>query len=286
METGAKLVTITPEKAAAWLSTMDPINLKRRRESHIEEIARDIRDGRWTVTGDTIKFNSEGALFDGQHRLNAIIKTGQTVQSWVVFGIEDPNAFMVTDTNLLIRSTYQLLRMRGHENTRNLGAVGKRLLVWDRTPEDQRRRFSCTSEFFRMGVSQREVIAYSEEHQEEILEMVEAMSSSLPFKKCKAPSAMVTALIICNRVDDVLTHFFVEGLRSGANLAEKSSLMLLRERMIFPPERGGLKWETEIMALVIKSWNYFCSGKEMSNLRWRQEGDNPEYFPLPREQSR
>jgi hypothetical protein len=47
---------------------------------------------RWGLTGDTIKFGTNGQLLDGQNRLSASVKSGKSFRTHVVFGI-DPALF-------------------------------------------------------------------------------------------------------------------------------------------------------------------------------------------------
>lgn len=82
----AKFVDVTPKIAEQWLTK----NLKNRKitELTVESYARDMKKGFWAETGDTIKFDEEGILIDGQQRLNAIIYSGSTQKLLVVRGIK------------------------------------------------------------------------------------------------------------------------------------------------------------------------------------------------------
>ncbi len=272
----AMITTITPDRAAAWLRKMDKNRALSMRQ--VNKLAADMKAGQWSLNGQTIKFNRDGKLFDGQHRLQAVMKSGCAIQSYVVFGIDDPNAFQTVDYNQKSRDASQILGIMGLKNTTILAAIARRLLAWELTPE--KHTFSLTSLLFKT-LHQKDVVKYAETHAEEIGHMVGEVASSLPYRKCKAPSAFAASLILCNRLDDVATYLFVDDLKTGANLSKGSSIMLLRDRMIMPPERGGHGWETELMALVIKAWNYVYKGKPMRNLRWRQSGNSPERFPMP-----
>lgn len=270
------IVTVTPQKAAAWLQKGG----KNRRvsQAQVGSLAREMQEGRWSLNGQTIKFLQSGELFDGQHRLHAVLQSGCTIQTLVVFGIHDPNAFQTVDTNQRARGAGQILDIMGHSHTPELAAVARRLLHWENTANKS--AFSFTNEAWRK-ISQDAVVRYADSKNDEIQEMFKEIQRCLPYRRCKAGSSLMAALIICNRVDEVTTLLFNEGIKTGANLPEKSSVTLLRDRLIAPPERAGLNWETELMALTIKSWNYFWANKPMLNLRWRREGPAAEKFPVP-----
>lgn len=76
---------VTPELAAEWLK-------KNTRNRHLivrvaEDIAADITAGRWRVTHQGIAFGVDGTLFDGQHRLHAIVIAGRAVSVRVTRGL-------------------------------------------------------------------------------------------------------------------------------------------------------------------------------------------------------
>lgn len=74
--------TITPELAETYLGkNTDNRNV---RKSQVAKLARDIKSGNYLVTGDSIRFDWNGVLVDGQHRLLAIIAAGQPVTTLVI----------------------------------------------------------------------------------------------------------------------------------------------------------------------------------------------------------
>lgn len=81
-----ELEEITPKQAEAYLRK----NIVNRpmRESKVKQYLRDMLNDRWNEgSGDTIRFNDEGDLIDGQHRLTAVLKSGKTYKWLVVRGI-------------------------------------------------------------------------------------------------------------------------------------------------------------------------------------------------------
>lgn len=271
------VITITPEKAATWLRKGG----KNRKvsQAHVQTLVREMLGGRWSLNGETITFSQNGELLDGQHRLHAVMQSGCTIQSLVTFGINDPRAWQTIDTNQRKRGSYQILQIMGYPSATHLSAISRRLLHWETTINKS--AFTFKNEAWKR-ISQDAVIKYAEANNAEIMGMFNEMHHCLPVSRCKAASAFVTALIILNRVDDVATYVFGEGIKTGANLPERSSITFLRDRLIAPPVRRGMDWDLEIMALTIKAWNYFIAGKEMHVLRWRQADPAPEKFPVPR----
>lgn len=72
---------VTPAYAAELLAK----NASNRhiRQSTVDQYARDILDGKWREGDAPLTIREDGTPIDGQHRLSAIIKTGQTLGAWV-----------------------------------------------------------------------------------------------------------------------------------------------------------------------------------------------------------
>ena len=73
---------VTPEMAAAWLGRNT--NNRHKRIARIERLARKLLAGRWTVTHQGVAIGADGTLYDGQHRLEAIVRSGVAVWMLVV----------------------------------------------------------------------------------------------------------------------------------------------------------------------------------------------------------
>lgn len=104
-----ELVDVTPALAKEWL-TRNQGN-RRQRDNVISAYVRDINADAWMVTGETVKFDWHGRLIDGQHRLEACIRSGKTISTFVVWGL-DPEVQLVLDVNAR-RTAADALRFAG-----------------------------------------------------------------------------------------------------------------------------------------------------------------------------
>lgn len=102
---------VTPEKATAYLETMGPN--RSISPDVIEKYGRDMIAGRWMLNTQGIGFDVSGKLIDGQHRLEAIIKTGQPIHTIVVRDLH-PEAMRTVDDNRK-RSLGDDLKIEGRE---------------------------------------------------------------------------------------------------------------------------------------------------------------------------
>lgn len=82
------VLAVTPEMARSWLD--ERAHNRDVRISQIGKIARAIEMERWITTHQGIAFRrSDGALFDGQHRLEAIVLSQKTVTLVVAWNVAD-----------------------------------------------------------------------------------------------------------------------------------------------------------------------------------------------------
>lgn len=121
-------MTITPAKAEKWLEKNFEYN-RRLKPGLVNKIAADIQAGRWHLTGDLIRFNTMGFLIDGQHRLNAVLKADQSIESYVAFDVPD-EAKKVIDTGIS-RTAADILTMDGiGDNVHQKVALARRIIAW------------------------------------------------------------------------------------------------------------------------------------------------------------
>jgi len=83
----AIIIIITPEQAKKWLEKNNGGGKGNRKVSQrqLTFLTESILRGQWVLNGETIKIGKDGSVIDGQHRLMAIVKSGMSVASLVVF---------------------------------------------------------------------------------------------------------------------------------------------------------------------------------------------------------
>lgn len=83
-----QMVKITPEIAEQYLEK-NKGNYRSINRSRVLAYAEDMASGNWVQNGEAIKFSENGMLIDGQHRLQAIIQSGKTIEMPVITGIDN-----------------------------------------------------------------------------------------------------------------------------------------------------------------------------------------------------
>jgi hypothetical protein len=82
--TKALVITFTPELARLILDRFTRVNRTIRR-ADVAHWAKKMKNGEWTLNGDTVKFLHNGDLGTGQHRFLACIKAGVPFTTYVAF---------------------------------------------------------------------------------------------------------------------------------------------------------------------------------------------------------
>ena len=110
--------TITPEQAEKMLEK----NAKNRtlKPKYVAKIVRDLTAGSWQFNGDCIRFDAEGWLIDGQHRLWACVKSGVSIRTIVVRGL--PNSVRRTIDSGAKRTVGQRFQMDDVANANSTAA--------------------------------------------------------------------------------------------------------------------------------------------------------------------
>jgi len=116
----AIVIIITSEQAKKWLEKNSGGGKGNRKISQrqLNFLTESILRGQWVLNGETIKIGKDGSIIDGQHRLMAIVRSGMSIESLVVFDC-DPEAYNTIDKGRA--------RTAG-ETFRNLAIVN-----WDRS---------------------------------------------------------------------------------------------------------------------------------------------------------
>jgi len=123
----SRVCEFTPELAEYILENLN-INNRPRKAKKIIDYKRDMQADNWSLTGETIKFGTDGHLKDGQNRLAACVQAQVPFTTHAIFGI-DPDTFHHMDTGKN-RSANDVLSIMGVKNAVKMSITIKFLLSW------------------------------------------------------------------------------------------------------------------------------------------------------------
>lgn len=268
---------VNQEIAAMWLLN-SKIN-RRIRPRQVKKYAADMRAGKWLVNGETIKFDVDGHLVDGQHRLAAVAVADTTIRTYVVRGVSS-DAQTVMDTGIT-RSLSDVLTMNNEHDTTALAALLRVFSVY--MIDNQLRSFTIQPQtnFQLLEQFSKNPDRYR----------IASRRGRQFAKECTGPASIWSlAYLNISQVVAKLTDedradvdVFFDELLSGENLGPNDPRIHLRRRVRslnngYQSTRGGRR---EIYALIIKAWNLWRDGVEITNLRVRLGGRAPEMIQRP-----
>lgn len=270
-----KVIDISPELAQSWLSKSG--KNRKKNTGHIKRLAEKMAEGRWIVNGQTISFDSEGNLIDGQHRLEAIVMAGVTIKHAVAFDVEDPRAFKSYDAESLKRGAHHISEMMGVKNATNVTSSARFILTYENAKDMEDFSYLLGSKRY---LPPEQLADESCRLEEEISEAAQMIGSRFA-KNAGSPSSIVGLIVIFNRIDPIATAGFCRKLKTGVFDNPNDPCLLLRDMLLTDKtRRRGIKHLRTVVAITIKAFNLYRAGKEISILRWRIEGDKPERFPV------
>jgi hypothetical protein len=262
-----EIVDVSPELAESWLSK-NPNNRNLRR-SVVDGYARDMSAARWAHNGETVKFAADGHLFDGQHRLNAIIVSGATVPMVVVRGLS-PDVMPTVDAGAK-RSYSDALKLQGEDNTSTLAAVARRAVMWERGMRTN------TGAIRPMPLEMNDFLVRHPE-----IRTSADLASRLASRESLPASVYGLCHFLFAKLDAEDASWFLMRVSDGDGIASSDPIAQLRGRITRLRVRGGRINETEGLALTIRAWNAHRAGETRTKLQMPKGGLTNENFPEPR----
>jgi hypothetical protein len=229
----------------------------------VGKYAKAMADGQWVRSQlQTIGIHlASNTLLDGQHRLKAIIQSGVSVWLRIVLVKGDAQKISETIDTCRRRSASDTLAMAGYTRTNRLSAAAL-LLIRYRSPTIHTAKGVATNTDIRTAV----------EHHPKLVESTESIAEISALKEILSPSVAVFSHYLFGLADKDYRDLFFDALASGAGLEESSPVLklrnlALRQRANSEKQRNALPQEW-ILAITIKAWNAFVTGKEIRVLKW------------------
>lgn len=256
-----ELQTITPEMALELLKR----NTKNRPLSarRAKGLAEAIKRGEWVVNGDTIRISKTGIILDGQHRLQGISLSGETVQTLVVTGLPD-SVFETIDVNRTARTTGDVMAIKGEKHYNVLAALTRMHFIWKKSGNP----VSGNPDYQPTTAQQLEL---SEDRS--FSKVVDEADGLGWCRKNMTPTIAAFCLYAFQESNPVLASEFFQKLNSGSELPAGSPILILRERLSESKKDKQQRLEKGYMiALIFKAFKLYRDGASIKFLRVRLDG--------------
>ena len=250
-----ELVYVTPEIARNYLK----FNKKNRKESakHLSFLVNQMREGLFLENGESIVFDQNNNLTDGQHRLMAIVQSGKSYFIPIVRGVAS-NSMATYDTGKN-RSAADVLSLNGFTNTHTLSAVIRLIEKYSKKGSKTANKDSYNrSEAF----TNQQTLDYCMENYDWLSTLINKVTSiynKSKFKTIGVSSLSLIAYMIggktpSNEVYDYIKQVY--GLSKHQDTATSYLNTKLHNAKI-NKEPLNFYW---ILGMSIKAWNYFSDG--------------------------
>lgn len=278
--TPAHLMAVTPTVAQAWLG----YNWRNRnqREAGKRDYSADMAEGNFAINGTTITFSRplsagededipEGkpVLMDGQHRLEACVRSGVPFVTYVAWGI-DPGVRQTIDSGIK-RTFGDVLAMRKETNSIVLASIVRKAHAWDHGDQHLIMR--------KVPATNTQLADFLAEHPElrRSAQIASRTHADFQLSTGHALRQSVTGLAhyVLMRADEERAPEFFARLGDGTQLATNHPLMALRRRFIKDITRRQTRRDVPIapdwqqMCYYIRTWNAYLAW-DLSNEEERE----------------
>lgn len=267
---------VTPKHAEQMLS--ENRDNRALRAGAVHAYADEMTAGEWLVTGESVKIDWNGRLIDGQHRLQAIVESGQAQTLLMVTGL-NPRVQTVIDTPVR-RQAYDVLRWAGlvEENAVVTAAIARISILRERGMVTAYGTIKGAGSSGRGAVSHMAIVDWVTAHPE--VKEAASWAVSVRGKLGIAPSPMGYAWLALHDVDPVSADTFLEDLASmrteGPGDPRYALLQAFRLQGDDLQRRPGA-----IIGLTFAAWNAWRDKQTVRTLPLNDGKGNPRKIETP-----
>lgn len=248
------VIMVTAEIAQRWLTR----NKKNRQlaDTTMNRYRSEMSNGLWQFAADPIRFDVDGNLIDGQHRLTALAGLPDaTIPMLVVRGLP-ADTQMVMDQGQK-RTPGQQLQLMGTKNGHNVASAVKVFLIWDQGLmfKDRRKTSVITSAVVQDFVKQNP-------------EQIEFLQSMMYYvKRIDVPPSIVGAFVIGgHNFDAELTRAFLQSLEEMSGVEKGNPIHTLDRRIRTIRRKRENVNDRDYIALFTQAFNAWKDGRTMTQL--------------------
>lgn len=262
--------TITPEVAERMLGA----NIRNRDINDTTVVMAALRNDEWELNGATIVFDENGILRDGQHRLYSCMKTGKTIVSVVVRGINGESQItMDTGTRRALRD---YTKMRGYKDYSTVATLGLALYLID--------NYGLTayvSAHYGGKTTYKSVINFIDTVYSPRIEPLVSDVRGITKKYKHVNAGVIGGAFDAFRVagEENYRVFLEQLLNRRTACVSVRLLQNVFEKQSSEQIRAKRLTDKYVMAYIIKAWNAYMRGDDIKLLKFTQGGANPEKFP-------
>jgi hypothetical protein len=246
---GSAVETINADTAKAWLRTSR--GNRNISDLTIGKYMADMKEGRWMLNGEAIKFDWNGCLIDGHHRLAAVAKLGTTIMSAVMRGL-DPRAQVTMDQGRLRSAACHLSIVHKVTSANEKAALARQIMATENNHSRGNRLSSL-------------------EVQDYVVTNNEMLDSAVRFgvrarDKIRGNRTVFGAAYYqIMRVDRENGDSFFEKLLTGIGLEEGNPILAARNSILSDRRAGG--FQARQIETILRAFQFWRAGESRKQIR-------------------
>lgn len=257
-----EIMNINPQMAREWLEHVVENNRKVR-SNRIRVYAADMSAGRWHLGSQAIAFNCAGKLVNGQHRLHAVLVSGETITQIVLKNM-DAEAMLIEDSGMK-RSTDDNFTMSGREYPRGCGATVRKL-------------FLGVGQFQTLAITDQEIDEFMANNGDSVEFAHECLSMG-PFSRANIRAVIARAYLKRHPREKI--RRFCEVLKTGMMVPGEEAIILLRNWLLSFNKAAGStvgtrKGRKDLVGKAEQALWCYLHGEKVERLH----GTKVELFPI------
>lgn len=230
-----QLVWVTPQIANEWLGLLHS-RQRTLKAKHLQSLVSDHLAGRFRLNGETVIFDWDGYLIDGQHRCKMVVDAQKPALMLVVRNVAPETYSTIDDTAK--RTGGDALRAIQVGDANRVAAAAAMLVRYER------------------GMLTRSPIALSGSATEDVIRKHPGLINSVTAIRAHRDFPSMASLGFCHYIlsgiDADAAATFFDHLRHGAGLPADSPILALRNRTYRQQVHRD-----ELAVMVFKAWNYW-----------------------------
>lgn len=272
-----EMVYITQDVAKNYLNYN--INNRLVNKINIGFIVNQMKNGTWVENGESIIFDSNGDLKDGQHRLNAIATVGNPYWYPVVRGVK-PSVMATIDTGKS-RTPADVLYLNGFKNT---NAIASFIIIKHKySTKKSKEIYSSTGTRGKDKLTNQMVLDYCRDNYHLLAPIYSKIAEIYVRQTYKlfSKSQLFIVLYLIAGYSPSQKHYDFLGHLCGVNKESGSAADYIFNKVAeskLKKEPLNFYW---ILGMSLKAWNYFADGNpSVKHFRFSIEDDLPKIIQI------
>lgn len=219
--------------------------------SKIRQTSSDILSGKFLVNGESVIFDRNGLLLDGQHRLFSCVETGVKIVSLCAFGI-DPEAMQTIDLGK-VRTSGDVAQISGIPSGNAVAAIARMMIAYDSTNGETLGR--------PQDISSNEILEYLRDNPDISHVYRWASTHALNLRGICSATVLCAARIILHRKYGPSVMYYLNQVGSGINIGPNDPAFVVRRRLFGARRQNGASLEA-----ILRGGIHFVKNRSVSRV--------------------